>query len=107
MKDNNSEILVAVNEKEITGILIYRLKKIEKHQNLKDAKILWIEEIGVKEGRKKEGIGKLLMEKAKEIAKKEKCERLELNCWCFNTNAIAFYEKIGMTKQRLNMEIKL
>ena len=47
------------------------------------------------------------MQKAKEIAKEEKCEKVELNCWSFNENAIKFYKKIGMQEQRINMEFEI
>ena len=60
-----------------------------------------------KEGYKKHGIGKKLMLYAKEEAKKGNYNRLELNCWSFNENAIEFYKKIGMKEQRINLEFKI
>ena len=55
----------------------------------------------------KNGIGKLLMNEAKTIARKNNCSRLELNVWNFNTNAIEFYEHFGMKCQRKIMEIEI
>ncbi len=105
--DKNYNILVATKEEKIVGILIYKYKKIENHSNLRDAKILWIEEIGIKEEYKRKGIGTILINKAKEMAVKENCVRVELNCWGFNKSAIEFYKNVGMREQRINMEIIL
>ena len=104
--DKNSKVIVYEEEK-ILGVIIYKIKIVENHKSLKDSKILWVDEIGVKEGYKKHGIGKKLMSYAKEEAKKGNYDRLELNCWSFNENAIEFYKKIGMKEQRINLEFKI
>ena len=106
--DKNSNVLIAIDEElKVCGVLICRVKIIENHINIKDTRILWIDEIVIKNEFKRQGIGKELIYKAKEIAKKENCSRLELNCWTFNKNAIEFYKKIGMSEQRINMELKV
>ena len=104
--DKNSKVIVYEEEK-ILGAIIYKTKMIENNKNLRNAKNLWVDEIGVKEGYKKHGIGKKLMSYAKEEAKKGNYNRLELNCWSFNENAIEFYKKIGMKEQRINLEFKI
>ena len=106
--DKNSNVLIAIDEElKVCGVLICRVKIIENHINIKDTRILWIDEIVIKDEFKRQGIGKKLIYKAKEIAKKENCSRLELNCWIFNKNAIEFYKKIGMNEQRITMEMKI
>ena len=105
--DKNYNILVATKEEKIVGILIYKYKKIENHSNLRDAKILWIEEIGIEVEYKIKDIGTILINKAREMAVKENCVRVELNCWGFNKSAIEFYKNVGMREQRINMEIIL
>ena len=47
------------------------------------------------------------MDEAKNIALKNKCDRIELNCWMFNENALAMYEHIGYNRQRIIYEMKL
>ena len=85
MRSKEETIIVAVDEKSIIyGILIYKIKEIKNHINLQDSKILWVDDIGVNEKYRKNGIGKKLMEKAENIARLQKCNRLELNCWSFN-----------------------
>lgn len=108
LSNQEFKVLVSCNGKnKIEGVVVCKIKDIKNHKNLKDAKILWIDEICVTKESRKKGIGKALMQKAKEIAKEEKCERVELNCWSFNENAIKFYKKIGMQEQRINLEFEI
>lgn len=108
INDEERKIIVATDDTgEIYGLLIYKLKEIKDHINLKDCKILWIEELGVEEKFRKNGIGKILMREAEKIAKELECKRIELNCWNFNVNAINFYEAIGMSTQRKIMEKRI
>ncbi len=102
--ENNESILVVEENKKIIGVLIYKIKEIKKHINLKDRNVLWIDELVVDEKNRENGIGKVLF---KEVMKIKKCNFVELNCWNFNENAIKFYEKCEMKIQRNIMEIKV
>lgn len=105
LKDKKRKIIVAVDDTlKIYGLIIYNIKEVKKHINLRDFKVLWIEELGVDESYRKNGIGKMLMKKVEEDAKILDCKRIELNCWDFNNNAISFYERFGMRTQRRIME---
>jgi GNAT superfamily N-acetyltransferase len=58
-------------------------------------KTLYLEDIFISENFRKKGAGKLLINELANIAKKQKCGRME---WCvldWNTNAINFYNKLG------------
>lgn len=106
INDDERIILVAENDiKEIVGILIYKIRLIESNSNLKPCKILHISELGVEEKQRNKGIGKMLINEAEKIKEKLGCGRLELNCWGFNKNAIAFYKACGMKIQRIFFEI--
>ena len=59
---------------------------------------LEIERIYVLPKHKGCGLGRLMINKAIEIAKKEKKESLWLGVWEKNLNAILFYEKLGFKK---------
>ena len=98
---------VAEQENKILGIIVLKIKEVKNHINLKDSKTLWVDELCVNKENRGEGIGKQLINKAKEIAKELNCIRLELNCWEMNKEATAFYEKQGMQTQRRIMELKL
>lgn len=105
INDIDKKFIIATDDtSKIYGLLLCKIKEVKEHINLKDSKILWIEELGVDKKYRKNGIGKQLMKEAEKIAKKLKCERIELNCWEFNENAINFYKNIGMKIQRKIME---
>jgi GNAT superfamily N-acetyltransferase len=56
---------------------------------------LYLEDIFISKNYRNKGIGKLLFNELVNIAKKQKCGRME---WCvldWNINAINFYEKLG------------
>ena len=89
------------------GVIICKVREINDHTNLKNIKVLWINEICVKQEYRRNGIGRSLIEKAKEIAKENNCLRLELNCWELNEKAMKFYENQGLTTQRRVMEINI
>lgn len=108
LENNEKKTIVATDEKlRINGILICKVKEVKCHNNLKSSRILWIEELCVDGECRKNGIGKMLMLEAENIAKNLNCERIELNCWEFNESAIKFYREIGMKTQRRIMEKKV
>ena len=53
------------------------------------------------------GLGKKLMDEAEKIARENNCDRIELNCWLFDVNALNMYEHIGFDRQRIIYEMKL
>ena len=97
---DNSAILILENEKEIVGYTAYEIK--EKHN-----KTLWISEIVIDKNSRHSGNGKKLIEKLKEIARNEECQRIELCCWAFNQNAFDMYKHIGFNEQRTIMDINV
>ena len=108
IESQDRKMIVAISENDkICGLVIYKIKKVEDHINLKNETILYIGKIVVDEKSRRKGTGSLLMKEIYRIAKKLKCNRVELNCWNFNKEAIEFYKAQGMEIQRLNMEIKI
>lgn len=108
LKSEEQKMFVATDETlKIYGILIYKVKKVKYHANLKPSRVLWIEELCVDEKCRKKGIGKMLILEAENMAKELKCRRIELNCWEFNESAMKFYKEIGMKTQRRVMEKKI
>ena len=92
-------IVILDNEK-IVGYLSYIIKK--RHTGK-----LYVEQLVVLEEYRGKGLGKKLMEEAKQIAKENGCDRIELNCWLFNENALNMYEHIGYNRQRIIYEMQL
>ena len=92
-------IVILDNEK-IVGYLSYIIKK--RHTGKLD-----VDQLVILEEYRGKGLGKKLMEEAKQIAKENECDRIELNCWLFNENALNMYEHIGYNRQRIIYEMKL
>lgn len=93
-------IIVALNDEKVVGYLKYNVAE-------KSVRKLFIEQFAIiKDFRGKE-IGKILMQEVKNIAIKNNCDRIELDCWTFNKDAISMYEHMGFTKQRIRFEFPL
>lgn len=105
--NNKENILIAEENNSIFGVIIYKIKEVREHINLKERTVLWIDELVVDENIRGKGIGRSLFLEVNKIAKENNCNAVELNCWNFNRQAIKFYEKCGMNTQRLIMEVKI
>ena len=92
--------IVLLKDEEIVGYLSYRIKE-------NYLKKLDVDQLIVKESCRHMGFGKKLMDEAKNIAKEIGCDRIELNCWLFNQNALDMYEHIGYKRQRIIYEYKI
>lgn len=69
--------------------------------------ICYIDDLCVDEACRHRGIGEELFRYVVDWAKGEKLEGLELNVWALNVPAMAFYRKMGMLPQRMQMELPL
>ena len=76
----------------IKGIIIYKVREVKNNISKLDSKTLYIDELAVDEEYRGNGIGRLLLNKMKEIARQEKCDSIELNCWSFNKRAYIIIE---------------
>lgn len=107
LENKERKIIVVANENDkVCGLVIFKIKEIKNNTNLKDARILHIGKIVVDEKGRRKGTGKLMMEEINRMSKKLKCDRIELNCWSFNEDAIEFYKAQEMKIQRLNFEME-
>lgn len=96
----NLSTIVILDDDVIVGYLSYKIK--EKH-----SKKLDVDQLVIDEKYRGKGLGKKLMEEVKNIALKNNCDRIELNCWMFNNNALKMYEHIGFDRQRIIYEMPL
>ena len=92
--------LIATENEKVVGYLAYKIK-------VKHSKKLHVDQLIVTEVNRRKGIGKKLMDYAEQIANKEGCERIELDCWTFNQNSLDMYEHIGFERQRIMYEKKI
>ena len=106
IKDDSRPILVCVNqEDEVEG---YCFCIYQQHINdpvLTDIKTLYIDDLCVDEKLRGRGIGRELYEAAVKLAKESQCHNLTLNVWSCNPSAMRFYEKCGLTPQKVGMDL--
>ena len=69
--------------------------------------LLHMGRFAVKKELRKNGYGRILMEKLCEYAKEKGYFSIELNVWEFNPEAIEFYDAVGFNCIRRYMEMKL
>ena len=92
--------IVILDNDAIVGYLSYKIKE-------RRTKKLYIDQLVIIEKYRGKGLGKKLMDEVKNIAIKNNCDRIELDCWMFNENALSMYEHIGFNRQRIIYEMPL
>ena len=66
------------------------------HTHMKDRDAAYVGTLGVSPEALDKRIGKRLLLKSIEIARKRGCTRVDLNTWAGNTRAVPLYKKVGM-----------
>ncbi|MBO5889188.1 MAG: GNAT family N-acetyltransferase [Clostridia bacterium] len=105
LKDKNRPILVCVDDNDV--VLGYCFCIYQQHLNdsiLTDIKTLYIDDLCVDEKMRGKNIGKKLYDAAVQLAKETGCYNVTLNVWSLNPSALRFYEKCGLTPQKICME---
>ncbi len=97
-------IFVAVEKDYVLGYAFCIHKSIENDLLLQDKKTLYVDDICVDESARGKRIGTRLYEYVLSYAKEKGFDNITLNVWAFNEGAYQFYEKCGMTPQRIIME---
>ncbi|MBR4211813.1 MAG: GNAT family N-acetyltransferase [Oscillibacter sp.] len=88
----------------VQGYLICMLKQAVNDNILTDIKTLYIDDLCVDETLRGTGVGQALYEHAVAFARESGCYNVTLNVWALNPSALRFYERRGMTPQKIGME---
>ena len=108
IKDENRPIIVNVDENdEVLGYCFCIYQQHLDNSILTDIKTLYIDDLCVDENVRGKHIGKELYDAATKLARESGCYNLTLNVWTCNTNALRFYEKMGLLPQKTYMEMIL
>lgn len=107
LTDKDTIFLVAYKEKELIGVSVLELKLPEELGIHIERQIGFIDTFCIDEKHKKHGYGQELFNKTIEVAKTCDVDTIELMVWEFNKDAIKFYEKMGLTKQSMIMELNI
>lgn len=108
LNDINIKIFVAeLDNSEIFGYTVLKKIEIKEHPIMIDKRILHMDDLCVSKKYRRKGVGKRLYNKAKEYCKEICFDKLELNVWKFNEEAIEFYEALGMKEKSKRYEISV
>ena len=100
-------IFVAVEGERLLGYCFCMIKEYSQDPVFTDYTSLYIDDLCVDESRRGQGIATKLYDHVTAFAKSIGCDYITLNVWCGNDGALKFYEKAGMTKRNIHMEMKL
>ncbi|GIO23054.1 GNAT family N-acetyltransferase [Oceanobacillus sp. J11TS1] len=96
MAHSNSAFFFIYDDDQIAGYMKLNTDDAQTEEMGEDA--LEIERIYIRSGFQRKGLGKYLMDKAIEIAKAKKKQKIWLGVWEYNNQALTFYEKNGFVQ---------
>ncbi len=105
IEDEQSDAYVAEEDGHIVGYVFLHVHPLSFLDFFHPQTVALISDIAVTAPARHKGIGRHLFEASLQWAKDRNADRMELNVWEFNKNAIAFYERNGM--QTLNQTMSL
>ena len=100
-------IFIAEADGAVAGYVFAAVKHIRNHPTYVDFDIFHIDDICVLEKYRRNGAASALFERCTAQAREDGCHSIELNVFCFNENAIRFYEAMGMEPMVQRMEFRL
>lgn len=106
LSDANNLNYVYIENKKIVGVLNATLQHTNPLPIIKPRTYYFIENLVVDKNHRRKGIAKKLFSYFTLKAKENNIDSIELNVWSFNTEAIKFYESMGMNIKNIRMEIK-
>lgn len=106
LKDPSRPILIADEGGTVAGYAFCIVQVTENHPVLRDRKVVYIDDLCVDEGHRRQGIAKKLYDRVLTFAREMGCHAVTLNVW-YGNDAQIFYEKCGMKFQKIGMEVIL
>ena len=104
LKDPGCVVFTAECDGEPAGYLICKIISERPSTVLKAIKTLYLDDLCVDKSRRGIGVGRALMAAAESYARENNFHNITLNVWEFNASARGFYESLGYTTQRREME---
>lgn len=102
-----SKIVVAKKDGKIVGFALIEVIHKPRSPYNKSRIYLKVTELGVDKKRKRQGIGRALIDFIKNYASANGFDTVELDVWEFNRVALRFYESMGFSTYRRFLELKL
>ena len=102
--NDKTPVFVADDDGIVVGYAFCIHKQFINDNNMTDIKTLYIDDLCVDENCRGKHVGTKLYEYVLNYAKENNYYNVTLNVWAANTNALAFYQKIGLQVQKIGME---
>lgn len=107
LNDRSYNVYVAEGDKRIVGLAILTVRPSLDVPMLVPQMTATIENLVVTRAFRGQGVGKALVQACVARAKEKRAALLDLLVWEFNTEAIAFYERLGMKTLNRKMSLLL
>ena len=101
--DDNRPIFVYIDNDDILGYAFCVFIK-NNSNSLTDILTLYIDDLCVDENARGKKVGTSLYNYVLQFAKDAGCYNVTLNVWACNNSALKFYEKCGLSVQKIGME---
>lgn len=105
--NDDSDILVYENDGTVVGFILLQAKERPDFDFMLPGKYCYIMDVIVTESHRNKGFGTALMNSAKDWAKEQDCNFVNLDVLSNNTGAITLYKKLGFIPKAQEMYCKL
>ena len=102
----NTPIFAAV----LDGVLVgycFCVRQVQSAASMQKITTLYIDDLCVDQAHRGHGIGKVLYDHTVAYARQQGYYNVTLNVWACNPSAMRFYEKCGLSVQKVGMELVL
>ena len=102
----NNPVFVAVSDGVLVGYC-FCIRQVQAAASMQKISTLYIDDLCVDSAMRGQSIGKTLYDYAVQYAREQGYYNLTLNVWACNPSAMRFYEKCGLSVQKVGMELVL
>ena len=102
----STPVFVAVADGVLVGYC-FCVRQVQTAASMQKISTLYIDDLCVDAAMRGKGFGKVLYDHAVEYARMNGYYNLTLNVWACNPSAMRFYEKCGLSVQKVGMELLL
>ena len=104
-ENESTPVFVAADENDAAiGYVFCRMETQPAANNMKGFDYMYIDDLCVDEAARGRGVGEALIDRARQEAKDRGCYEVTLNVWRGNDSAWGFYEKMGFSIKKAQME---
>jgi ribosomal protein S18 acetylase RimI-like enzyme len=94
---DGSDVLIAIDKEQALGYLLAEYTSRAANPFRRASSSMYVHHIAVSASAQGSGVGRLLMDRAEELAKAHGASAMRLDSWQFNTQAHGFFESQGFT----------